>query len=282
MVKSHMVKLTFSPTQTLYAWSQADFNMIRHTIQKLCDNFVASYNASFSVNVLWDSFLKILNTCLELIPTRNSLPTHRQPWITRNLKWLSRRKQCAYNRACINNNLCDWLRYNIKKQSCQECCSAYNHYVQNLINPTTNAISKRLWSFIKSKKRDYTGAGPLVHDGATYTDPQDKADLMAKYFSSVFTIENTANIPTLNKDPLPDMPPIQVYPQGIQHLLNNLDANKSGGPDKLPAKFLKKVAAEIAPALSIIYQASLDQGVLPAVWKTAIYKKRSRTACSNY
>ena len=288
MVKSHiMVKLTLSPTRTLYAWSQADFNMIRHTIQKLCDNFVASYNSSFSVNVLWDSFLKILNTCLELIPTRNSLPIHRQPWITRNLKRLSRRKQRAYNRARITNDPSDWLRYNnIKKQTRQECRSAYNNYVQNLINPNTNAISKRLWSFMKSKKHDHTGVGPLVHDGTMYTDPQDKADLMAKYFSSVFTTENTDNIPTLSNGPFPDMPPIQIYPQGIQYLLNNLDANKSGGPDKLPARFLKEVAAGVVLALSIIYQASLDQGVLPAVWKTAtivpIHKKGSQSACSNY
>ena len=119
-----------------------------------------------------------------------------------------------------------------------------------------------------------------------YTDPQDKADLMAKYFSSVFTTENTDNIPTLSNGPFPDMPPIQIYPQGIQYLLNNLDANKSGGPDKLPARFLKEVAAEVVLALSIIYQASLDQGVLPAVWKTAtivpIHKKGSQSACSNY
>ena len=126
----------------------------------------------------------------------------------------------------------------------------------------------QLWNFIKSKKHDHTGVGPLVHNGTMYTDPQDKADLMAKYFPSVFTTENTDNIPTLSNDPLPDMPPIQVYPQGIQHLLNNLDATNSGGPDKLPARFLKEVAAEVAPALSIIYQASLDQGVLPAIWKT--------------
>ena len=100
------------------------------------------------------------------------------------------------------------------------------------------------------------------------------------------TTENTDNIPTLSNYPLPDMPPIQVYPQGIQHLLNNLDAIKSGSPDKLPARFLKEVATEVAPTLSIIYQASLDQGVLPVVWKTAaivpIYKRGSRTACRNY
>ena len=109
---------------------------------------------------------------------------------------------------------------------------------------------------------------------------------MATYFSSVFTTENTDNIHTLSNDPLPDMQPIQVHSQGIQHLLNNLDANKSAGPDKLPARFLKEIAAEVAPALSIIYQASLDQGVLPDIWKTAtivpIHKKGSQTICSNY
>ena len=132
---------------TMHCWNREIFHW--YAIQKLCDNFVASYNSSFSVNVLWDSFLKIPNICLELIPTRNSLPIHRQPWITRNLKRLSRRKQRAYNRARITNNPSDWLRYNnIKKQTRQECCSAYNSYVQNLINPNTNAISKRLWSFI--------------------------------------------------------------------------------------------------------------------------------------
>ena len=69
---------------------------------------------------------------------------------------------------------------------------------------------------------------------------------MADHFSSVFTSENTDSIPSLNKDPLPDIPSIQVHPEGILHLFNNLDANKSGGPDSLPARFLKEVAVKVA------------------------------------
>ena len=84
-----------------------------------------------------------------------------------------------------------------------------------LYDPNTNAISKHLWSFIKSRKHDHTGVGLLFHDKTMYTDPQDKTDLMARYYSSVFTTENTDNIPTLTYDPLPDMPPIQAYAQGI-------------------------------------------------------------------
>jgi len=40
--------------------------MIRRTIQQLCDNFSATYNSSYPVNVLWDSFLEICNACLDL------------------------------------------------------------------------------------------------------------------------------------------------------------------------------------------------------------------------
>jgi len=109
---------------------------------------------------------------------------------------------------------------------------------------------------------------------------------MPDYFSSVFNSEDTDGIPSLNKDPLPNIPSIQVNSHGIQYLLSNLDANKSSDPDSLPARFLKEVAVEIAPALSIVFQVSLDQGVLLNVWKTAsivpVHKKGSRTDCNNY
>ena len=76
---------------------------------------------------------------------------------------------------------------------------------------------------------------------------------------------NTDNTPTLNKDLLPDIPSIQVHPQGIQHLLSNLNDNKSGGPWQSTSSFLKEIVAEVAPALSIVFQASLNQGVLPDI-----------------
>jgi len=38
------------------------------------------------------------------------------------------------------NKPSDWLPYNIKKQCRQECCTAYNNYMQNVVNPNTKAI----------------------------------------------------------------------------------------------------------------------------------------------
>ena len=68
--------------------------------------------------------------------------------------------------------------------------------------------------------------------------------------------------------------------------MQSLNPNKATGRDGIPPRILKEFAKEIAPILSIIYQASIDTGHLPADWKTAnispIYKKSDRTKASNY
>jgi len=85
---------------------------------------------------------------------------------------------------------------------------------------------------------------------------------------------------------VPDIPLIHINTEGVFQLLLNLKPHKAAGPDNLPSRFLKEVAAEIAPSLSMIFQASIDQGILPDVWKLAsvvpVYKKGSRHDPGNY
>ena len=65
-----------------------------------------------------------------------------------------------------------------------------------------------------------------------------------------------------------------------------IKVNKTSGPDNLQARLLQEVALEISPALTVIFQASLEQGALPNIWKSAavvpIYKKGSRSDPGNY
>jgi len=66
-------------------------------------------------------------------------------------------------------------------------------------------------------------------------------------------------MPTSSSNPLPDIP---INLQGLQHLLSKLQTHKSGGPDNIPAYSLKEVSVEISLARTMIFQASLNQGVL--------------------
>ena len=107
------------------------------------------------------------------------------------------------------------------------------------------------------------------------------------YFLSVFTHDNaSSSLPRMSGPPLPDVSPITIHHEGVVQLLLNMQPNKASGPDNLPTRFLKEAANQIVSALTIVFQACLDQGHLPDIWKTAavvpVYKKGSRTEPSNY
>ena len=60
--------------------------------------------------------------------------------------------------------------------------------------------TKKLWSYIKSRKQDFCGVGPLHIEGKTLTNSQDMADALNNFFASVFTREDLSSWPYLNED----------------------------------------------------------------------------------
>ena len=50
--------------------------------------------------------------------------------------------------------------------------------------------------------------------------------VLAEYFSSVFTQEDTTNVPVLEGNPLPEIPPIHIHSDGVSQLLHNLKPHK--------------------------------------------------------
>ena len=65
-----------------------------------------------------------------------------------------------------------------------------------------------------------------------------------------------------------------------------LNPNKAEGPDQIPTRFLKEFAVELTPAMTPIFQASLQQDKVPDDWKqanvTPIFKKGDRSSAPNY
>ena len=82
------------------------------------------------------------------------------------------------------------------------------------------------------------------------------------------------------------MPPICICPQGVEQILSELKPHSTSGPDMIPTYLLKQLTPQLAPALSLLYQVSLDQGQLPDDWKKAniipVFKKGNRSYPSNY
>ena len=141
-------------------------------------------------------------------------------------------------------------------------------------------------NFIKSQKKDYCGVAPLEVDNTVINDSSAKAQVLNEYFSSVFTPVTVEDLPEIHDQPKPDINPIIVEINGVLELLRALDIHKANGPDGIPAHLLKETCAKIAPSITVIFQASMQQCVLPIDWKAAnvvpLFKKGDRAVASNY
>ena len=115
----------------------------------------------------------------------------------------------------------------------------------------------------------------------TYTQNVDKANVLNEHFSSAFTKPDTSSDhnPSLEGNPHPDISPLLIEENGVRALLQNLDPHKAQGPDGIQAKFLKETSNYIWPMLTLIFNASLQQG---KPYVVPVFKKGSRTDPSNY
>jgi len=102
----------------------------------------------------------------------------------------------------------------------------------------------------------------------------------------VFTVEDTSVMPKVSGQPFPNRDCIEVNVEGVSQLLSNLDPQKAGGSNNIPTRFLKEFPTQLAPYLTIIFQAFLEQGIVPIDWRkifvVPIYKKGDRSSPANY
>ena len=181
----------------------------------------------------------------------------------------------------------DFQKYKqLQKDTQYESKRAYNRYINNMVTPETDSNPKKLYSFINSKRCDSSGVSPLKKDGIAYSDPPTKATILNEQFSSIFTREDLSSMPSMSGNPSPQMNSFTINCNGVLKLLLNLNPHKAQGPDAIPSRLLRECAEEISPALTLVFQASLQQGTVPDDWKpalvTPIFKKGDKSSPANY
>ena len=214
------------------------------------------------INDIWSNYKRIVATSMELVPTKLTSTRFSQHWVARTCKQHRRRKQRAYyNRAKRTQSQNDWNIFKtLTKKSRKEFKRAYNNYISN---------PKRIFSFIKSRKCENIGVSPLRDNkGKVHTTDKEKANILNTEFTSVFSNDD-AFTPTMTSTRSRSMPEITITINGVKNLLEKIDPDKASGPDMVSAKFLKEVATEISHALTLLFNASILQSIIPTDWKEA-------------
>jgi hypothetical protein len=110
--------------------------------------------------------------------------------------------------------------------------------------------------------------------------------MLNNQFTSVFTTENTINMPSKGNSQFKPMKDIKISEKCVEKALNRLNPSKATVPDKVPVSILKETANIITPILAKNYQQSINTGQIPEDWKNTnivpIFKKGDRSKPSNY
>jgi hypothetical protein len=127
---------------------------------------------------------------------------------------------------------------------------------------------------------------------STADNPVDIADLLNRYFYSVFQTPDLTHNQLSSVDFEDEMTDLTIISDltltegEVRYVLRNLDEEKATGPDKIPAVLLKNCAASIDPSLCELFNNSLSSGQLPSQWKLSnvcpIPKKSPLREISNY
>ena len=147
---------------------------------------------------------------------------------------------------------------------------------------------KRFWGFMRRLKRDNSGIAPLRDGSVLHVNSSKKAEILNKQYCDQFTDEDLSSVPEPSPSSFPSIPFLTFGVDGVYKLLNGINPNKAQGPDELPAKVLKELAFELAPALTKIFESSYETGDVPPEWKQAnvapIYKGKNsnKSDAANY
>ena len=79
---------------------------------------------------------------------------------------------------------------------------------------------------------------------------------------------------------------IEITEQIIIDSIQELSSTSAAGPDGVPSSLVLKCAAELAPALKVMFSQSLTHGFIPPSLKraaiTPVFKSGTKTSPSNY
>ena len=142
------------------------------------------------------------------------------------------------------------------------------------------ASRKSLYKHIKNTRTDNSGVSTLESNGRTHSTPKEKANALNTQFSSVFSpVSDSA--PDLGTPKSPTISDIHFTEEGVKKLLKNTKPNKAAGPDQIPAKFIKETGDQLAPALTLLFNASMHQSRIPDDWRHANVSPQYKTGKNN-
>ena len=235
----------------------------------------------------WNLFKTLVSdVCNKFIPQKKIKNRNRPLWMRQNVIRIIRKKRKLWDKYRQSKEHRDYLEFKAaEKKVKSEIRLAQKNFEEDLVS-NLKQNPKAFYSYVRSKSKTKDTIGPLIDEVGTVThDDKTMANILNRYFCSVFTREENIRA-TENNDSCKKLDSLKIQVEDVLEILGNLKLGKAAGPDGISTTFLSKCKHLIARPLTIIYNKSLTEGIVPQDWKSAnvtpLFKKGSRQEPGNY
>jgi len=160
--------------------------------------------------------------------------------------------------------------------------------------------SKSFFNYANSRFRTRDPVSSLLVDGSAITDDADRADVFCSFFADVFSPDAVdrsgfhttegGNSPRVTAESdvrvLSPLPTFDIHESVVFEKLSALKPKCSLTPEYISPIVYKELATVIAFPLSLIFNRSLVDGIVPRLFRetfvTPVFKKGSRSQPENY
>ncbi|RUS84500.1 hypothetical protein EGW08_007739 [Elysia chlorotica] len=269
-----------------YVYARADWNKIRNDLKEITWQTALD---GLTCEEAWDVIKKKIHHSMDTnIPKCTPGNKPKKPvWMNEKALAKVKKKHATFKRYMETREGKDYAEYaKARNQAKWECRKAIRD-LERKIAQDSRHNPKAFFQYAKSKLNTKCGIADLIRDdGSVAETDKEKAEVLNEFFCSVFTREDTTEIPEFReRDIKHKQQDMYVTEEDVIKKLNRLDPNKAPGPDNISSSILKQCSNELAAPLAILMNKSLEEGVIPSEWKMAhvspIFKKRKKTAPGN-
>ncbi len=293
---SIVCEFTLTPhTKERTYFDKADYDLINSKLSLI--DWTPLLRPELDLDTQWNNFKMCINNIIKLYaPTSNVIVNKARKGTIPHDKTICaqiKRKNRLWTRYIEVRSDDKYRKYCKARNKVRKLTQSARKVYETNIASKAKSNPKAIWQYINKNPKNVVGI-PCIPDSQKSaagneiaTSDQDKADLLAEFFSSVFTKETALNLPLLhNHSSLTEMPPLEILENDILDYFSKIKITTSPGPDGFHPKFIKETISHLLHPLSTLFSRSLQQGIVPLDWKlgniSPIHKKGKKNIPENY
>lgn len=267
---------------SLRNYAKADFDQINTRLLEV--NWSVEFQG-MDVNQMYEHLLFRLKEVIDQYVPLRIVKTTLHIHASTKVRKLCRKAHKLYKRYKTTGNQNHYLAYtNARRNALRAKRKENRSHESNVVN---SGNMPSFWNFVRSRLTYKSSLPNLVDkDNSVVSDSLAKAKTFNEYFASVFTLDNDITPNWAFPPSTTVVHDVSFHPFITFGKLEKLSNKLSAGPDSVCPLLLKKLSISLAGPMSIIFQNSFNDSLLPQKWLSAIvcpvFKKGNSSLASNY